>query len=280
MTRIHDQQPPASPDFDPRVADWLEEDPDRAPDPVLETVLAAFPLVPQRRAPRVTWRPVFANRPALLGAAAALVAIVVGGSLLLLRSGPSQVASASSAPSASAGGAGELTQTYRSSRYGYSIHIPADWTATPATTSWAPGTETAWGDSALDVFQGPNARLVIASQTLAAGETADHWFVTYCTLAGSAPDACERYSYTWSEVPIGTFPGLIYLDGVPAGGGTILPGGPVYEAVTILNDRRAYEFTLDGAVTRSDFERLLATVVFEAGQSPGQSAGSPTASGP
>jgi Tol biopolymer transport system component len=34
---------------DRRVADWLEDDPDTAPDAVLDTVLAAFPSIPQRR---------------------------------------------------------------------------------------------------------------------------------------------------------------------------------------------------------------------------------------
>ena len=47
---------PTDPDFEPRVADWLEADPDHAPAPVLSTVLAAFPSIPQRRASRVPWR--------------------------------------------------------------------------------------------------------------------------------------------------------------------------------------------------------------------------------
>ena len=47
---------PTDPDFEPRVADWLEADPDLAPAPVLSTVLAAFPSIPQRRASRVPWR--------------------------------------------------------------------------------------------------------------------------------------------------------------------------------------------------------------------------------
>ena len=38
------------PAFDPRIADWLEADPDRAPREVLDTVLAALPSIPQRRA--------------------------------------------------------------------------------------------------------------------------------------------------------------------------------------------------------------------------------------
>ena len=43
-------------DFDQRIADWLENDPGRAPAQAAETVLAAFPSIPQRRAIRVPWR--------------------------------------------------------------------------------------------------------------------------------------------------------------------------------------------------------------------------------
>ena len=71
---------PADPDFEPRIADWLEDDPDHAPAAVLGTVLAAFPSIPQRRASRVPWRFQPMNRFALVGAAAAVVAAVgVGG---------------------------------------------------------------------------------------------------------------------------------------------------------------------------------------------------------
>ena len=37
------------PDFDPRVADWLEGDPQIAPPLVLDTIVAALPSVTQRR---------------------------------------------------------------------------------------------------------------------------------------------------------------------------------------------------------------------------------------
>ena len=42
--------------FDPRIADWLEDDPHTAPDQALDVVLAAFPSINQRRAWRVPWR--------------------------------------------------------------------------------------------------------------------------------------------------------------------------------------------------------------------------------
>ena len=83
MSRI-----PADPDFEPRVADWLEADPDLAPREVLATVLAAFPSIPQRRASRVPRR--LPNMTLALRAAAAIlvVAVIGGGALLFLRGSP------------------------------------------------------------------------------------------------------------------------------------------------------------------------------------------------
>lgn len=75
-------RPPASPDFDQRIAEWLEGDPDQAPGAVLGTVLAAFPSIPQRRASRVPWRFPSMNRFALVGAAAVVIVAVGLGGLL------------------------------------------------------------------------------------------------------------------------------------------------------------------------------------------------------
>jgi len=94
-----------SPEFDLRIADWLEDDPDDAPEAVLDTVLAAFPSIPQRRASRVPWRFVTMNRFAQLGAAAAIAIVLVGGAVLVLRPGGNvggPAPSSSSAPSGSA----------------------------------------------------------------------------------------------------------------------------------------------------------------------------------
>ena len=46
----------SDPGFDQRLADWLEEDPHRAPPETVRIVLAAFPSIPQRRASRAPWR--------------------------------------------------------------------------------------------------------------------------------------------------------------------------------------------------------------------------------
>jgi len=82
------------PDFDPRIADWLEDDPDRAPDAVLETVIAALPSIPQRRV-RVPWRFQSMIRFAQLGTVAAIV--VVAG-LIILRPGTTNIGAVPTSP--------------------------------------------------------------------------------------------------------------------------------------------------------------------------------------
>jgi hypothetical protein len=137
-----------SPAFDPRIADWLEEDPDRAPAAVLETVVAAFPSIPQRRAVRVPWR---FQTMKLLGAAVAIaIAVAIGGALIVARpwaantGGPAPIAPTSPSPIPTAGPTAEptavsrianLTRTFTSPLYRYSILLDPTWTVTPATTA-------------------------------------------------------------------------------------------------------------------------------------------------
>jgi hypothetical protein len=66
----------STPDFEPRVADWLEDDPHEAPRQVLATVLAAIPSIPQaRRGPFAPWRSSRMTMYTRL-AAAAIVAVI------------------------------------------------------------------------------------------------------------------------------------------------------------------------------------------------------------
>jgi hypothetical protein len=102
MTRYLDPDP----GFDRRIADWLEVDPGHAPVQVLETVLAAFPSIPQRtrRLPRRAPTMVrFAYVAAAAVAVVAVVAIAVGGLLEAPRpsGGPAVPATASPGPSVS-----------------------------------------------------------------------------------------------------------------------------------------------------------------------------------
>jgi Tol biopolymer transport system component len=73
--------------FEPRIADWLEDDAQHAPGQVLDTVLAAFPSIPQRRAQGTPWRSRQMNRYAALAAGIAAVAVVAVGGAFYLSSG-------------------------------------------------------------------------------------------------------------------------------------------------------------------------------------------------
>ena len=72
------------PGFDPRIADWLETDPDDAPTRVLETVLAAAPSIPQRRASRMPRRYPVMNRFALTAAVVTTLILVLLASTMVI----------------------------------------------------------------------------------------------------------------------------------------------------------------------------------------------------
>ena len=137
--------------FEQRLADWLEEGPADAPAQILETVLAAVPSIPQRRAAlRVPWRnPSMNGYARVLAGIAAVVAIAVGALILKPGSSPSGVgAGPSVSPSSSAQPSSPPSPealasvpinwtTYTSSRFAYTIDYPADWGVTPATKGLA-----------------------------------------------------------------------------------------------------------------------------------------------
>ena len=91
---------PTDPLFDQRIADWLEDDPSYAPGHVLDTVLAALPSIPRRRASRVPLRFTTAPMFTRLAAAAAIGVLAVGGALYLTR--PGQPATVGPVPTSSA----------------------------------------------------------------------------------------------------------------------------------------------------------------------------------
>ena len=70
--------------FDPRIADWLEDDPNTAPDQALDIVLAAFPSIRQRHASRLPWRTRPMNALARMAVAAVVIALAIGGAVYVL----------------------------------------------------------------------------------------------------------------------------------------------------------------------------------------------------
>jgi len=134
-------------------------------------------------------------RYAVLAVAVAVVVIAVGGWFLLgpprSASGPagrpSPTVTASSSMSASPTAS---PVTFTSPFYGYTVTLPAGWSATPAAKVWdgkgAPGSE----DPAVDKFHGPGLRTV-------------HAFVTPISvdLAAYSEDIIARNAQSHTECP-------------------------------------------------------------------------------
>ena len=76
---------PLDPAFDHRLAEWLEDDPSNAPSQVLDTVLAAYPSIEQRRRSRAPWRFPTMNSLSRLAGPALVAVIGIGAAYLMLR---------------------------------------------------------------------------------------------------------------------------------------------------------------------------------------------------
>lgn len=97
-------------DFDQRIADWLEEDPQQAPRAALDTVLAAYPSIPQRPAWRAPWRTITVTTPMRLAAAAILGVLALGGAIYLGAGGRGVVPAPSASPGLAWTPTGSITQ--------------------------------------------------------------------------------------------------------------------------------------------------------------------------
>lgn len=266
-----------TPDFDDRLGDWLEEGPTAAPDQVLDTVLAAFPSIPQRRvASRVPWRFPSMNGYARLLAGIAAVAVVALGGLLLLNRPPSnQVGgpppaspspsplpslSASGVPSASPARSSIDTSTwtsFTSTRYGVAVRYPADWKASPAIAPWPAGSVTPDPpDPMLDTFTSPTGlNFVIVSQPLLNELTGEAW------LAGrEASNAAlfPAYAQCW---PAPADMERTTVDGQPA---WLHSNCGANETIAFAGGR-VYVITgyTDAHLNRPLFDAFLSTVTFD-----------------
>ncbi len=176
--------------FDPRIADWLEDDPNAAPEPTLQIVLAAFPSIRQRHAMRLPRRfPTMSTMPKLALGAAAVTAIVLGGALLTRP--PSSldgvgVPPPSASPSPSPRSSTPLDTTtwkpFTSSLYGYSAAVPMDWIATPAQAFWTVSADSIENTDMLMGLSG-NEYIYLSSVStgLRPGETRDQFLAKYFT---------------------------------------------------------------------------------------------------
>jgi hypothetical protein len=249
---------------------FIEAGPTQAPDRAVEAALLRVQTTKQERDWHVPWRTPSMTPTTRLLAGIAAIAVILAGGLLLFRPGsdiqtggpgpsvpgPNGSLGPSAAPSGSPMGAQvpSLTETFVSTRHGFSVHYPAGWTVTNATVAWAPGGSNVWNSGINDELSNVGvARFSGASQALGAGQTGEQWITAYA--GGGDPT-------TWPAVDIGGQAGKIDYDGGPAAGGTVAPGGVMFDAVVVVGGR-AYNFNMDGQVDRPTFEAFLATVTFD-----------------
>lgn len=204
--------------------------------------------------------------PARLAALAAVVALVLAGALAFAGSGggptstplPSAATEPSTAPSVlETVGLPVLDASFTSPRHGYTVKYPSAWSVEPATKAWLNGGVANWGDPAVDELRGSDIRLSATQQKFLAGQTEDQWMRAYCELNDAAD--CPNVPASWPRTKVSGADAYLTLDDVPAAGGTIKPGGRVFEVV-VPTRQRAYVFTLDGAVDRAVLDSILASV--------------------
>jgi hypothetical protein len=175
---------------------------------------------------------------------------------------PSPSPPASEQPSVSAVPIPPLTQTFVSTRNGFSIRYPANWTTTAATTSWPPDTFTQLGNPELDLLQlAGTARLAVASQRLGTAQTEDEWVAAYFRpYQGSVSCDSATDLATSPRLPIDGQSGYLDDAGCPMNAdASMSPRDVVFEAFVFSADR-VYQITLDGDVDLAYFEALIATM--------------------
>ncbi|HLA16599.1 MAG TPA: hypothetical protein VJZ72_06820 [Candidatus Limnocylindrales bacterium] len=132
-------------------------------------------------------------------------------------------------------------------------------TATPATKVWKPGAQLLWGNPALDDLRKAGLRIVVASQALASGQSAEQWVSSYVDKAPKCSSGLELPA----PVAVGGHSATITLNGCPPEGGGVEPGSRIYDVVLVV-DGRGYAFTIAGLVDPAYVQAILDTVTFDA----------------
>jgi hypothetical protein len=204
-----------------------------------------------------TRRPLFSFADSLV----VVLVIVLGGFLVLQRvgqfgSGPSPE------PGASPILVPALTKTFVSTRNGISVQYPSTWTTSAATTSWRPGTYVPIGNSALDELKKVGeARLVVASQRLAPGETETQWLASFALPFDLG--ACSGDRAGWQRLTVDGASGYVDIEACPLPADTGFSTPDLLFEVIVFSGGRVYQIGLDGVVDRAYFEAILATVRFD-----------------
>lgn len=209
-----------------------------------------------RRPPGVS--PVIAS----LDWVALVLVVVLAGFALLHRTIPGGLVGAP--PSAEQGGASPipvplLTETFVSTRNGFSVRYPEGWSTTAAASSWRPNTLLPFRSPALDeLMLVGSARLVVASQRLEAGQTEASWIASY------GQDyflrRCSGDRAKWPRLTVDGATGYLDLNGCPVAADLALSTPDVAFGAIVFVENRVYRIALDGDVDLGYFEAILATL--------------------
>lgn len=152
-----------------------------------------------------------------------------------------------------------LTETFVSTRNGFSVRYPAGWSTKAATTSWRPQTYVPIGNSALDELKHEGeARLVVASQRLAPGETEASRVASFNQPYDLG--ACSRDRAAWPRFTVDGQSAYLDVEGCPLPADTGFSTPDLRFDVIVFAGGRIYEIALDGVVDRAYFDALLATI--------------------
>lgn len=203
------------------------------------------------------------------GTVAILLVLLIGGVAAIQRlgqfgSGQSPLPSAIGSPGVSASPIPipALTETFTSPRNGFSVRYPANWTTKAATTSWRPGTWLPLGNSALDELQlRGTARLVVASQRLAAGQTEASWLASF--IQPNYLGTCTGDRASWPRLTVDGQLGYLDVEACPVAADRKISSPDLLYDVIVFSGDRWYEIALDGVVDRAYFEAILSAIRFD-----------------
>jgi hypothetical protein len=153
-----------------------------------------------------------------------------------------------------------LTETFVSTRNGFSVRYPAGWLVTVATKSWPADIFLPVGNSANDELKQPSeARFVAASQRLEPGQTEDDYLAAWVFLYQGSR-SCGTVPLVSPRVTVDGHPGYLVQDGCRAPADSRFSVPDIGYQLIVIADGRAYLFALDGNVDRAYFETMLSTV--------------------
>jgi hypothetical protein len=211
--------------------------------------------------PRST-RPLFSFADSLV----VLLVLVIGGFAVVrvsqVASGPSPQPTSLRSPGPSPIPVPALTETFVSTRNGYSVRYPVGWATTAATTSWRPLTYVPIGNSALDELKKVGeARLVVASQKLAPGQSEAQWLASFAHPFDLG--TCSGDRAAWPPVTVDGASGYLDIEACPLPADRGFSTPDLLFEVIVFSGGRVYQIGLDGAVDRGYFDAILATVHFD-----------------